>query len=140
MKLTLRDLFWLTALVAMGCAWWMHYSSYSRTLYDDAEVSYLELNHTVDASENESVNYLVVPEGKTMARSVVFKTLGIEEHRLKDFRAYGANHDLTLSWQISPTFDLVCVSATNDPRNDGLLPSDPNRQVGGVRFRDRSRE
>jgi len=23
MKLTLRDLFWLVALAALGCAWWM---------------------------------------------------------------------------------------------------------------------
>jgi hypothetical protein len=36
-QLTLRDLFWLVALVAMGCGWWVESTGLRRQLRDANE-------------------------------------------------------------------------------------------------------
>ena len=32
-RFSLRDLFWLVLVVAMGCAWWAHYRQYGMSRY-----------------------------------------------------------------------------------------------------------
>jgi hypothetical protein len=80
----------------------------------------------------------VVPEGESYPRSKVFKTLNIDEARIRDFRQAAINLVVFLTWQVSPSYDICCMTAINDPDNDGLQLTDPRRKVYGVRFVKRS--
>jgi hypothetical protein len=72
----------------------------------------------------------VVPAGKSYPRSKVFKALNIDDARIRDFRHIGFYRVVFLTWQVSPSYDICCMTAINDPEN--LI--DPNRKVYGIRL------
>ncbi|VTR97839.1 Uncharacterized protein OS=Leptospira interrogans serovar Manilae GN=CI00_07890 PE=4 SV=1 [Gemmata massiliana] len=76
----------------------------------------------------------VVPEGESYPRERVFKTLGIDATRVRDFRKSGINFVVFLTWQVSPSYDISCMTATNDPENNELEMTDPKRLVYGIRL------
>ncbi|MHC5054078.1 MAG: hypothetical protein ACYTKD_05095 [Planctomycetota bacterium] len=76
----------------------------------------------------------VVPLGETWTRKDVFQELGIEEARLRDRRQWQESDIKFLRWQVSPSYDIVCVTATDDPANEGLDVFDPERMVYGIRL------
>jgi hypothetical protein len=134
LQLSLRELFLLVVIAAIGCGWWMHYQSFSAGLYSDADAEVMKAMHVV-GSDNRGDDYLVVENGNSMPRWEVFERLGIADHRLRDYRAYVANNDCTLLWQISPHYDLVCRTGADDSPQ---LASDPQRKVYGVQIRERN--
>jgi hypothetical protein len=133
-QLSLRELFLLVVIAALGCGWWVHYRSFSAGLYSDADVEVMKATHAV-GNDDRGNYYLVVENGDSLPRREVFERLGIADHRLKDFRAYVANSDCTLLWQISPHYDVVCRTFADDSPQ---LASDPQRMVYGVQMRERS--
>jgi hypothetical protein len=76
----------------------------------------------------------VVPSGQSRPRADVFKDLGLDEGRTRDRRDIPIDNVVFLAWQVSPSYDLVYMTATNDPANDMLDPFDPSRKVYGVRI------
>ena len=76
----------------------------------------------------------VVPNGESHARTKVFNTLNIDEHCIQDLRHHYSGNVVFLTWRISPSYDICCMSATNDKANSGLALSDPNRRVYGIRL------
>jgi hypothetical protein len=58
----------------------------------------------------------------------------MEEARLRDPRQWQENDIKFLRWQASPSYDIVCVTAIDDPANDGLDVFDPRRKVYGIRL------
>jgi hypothetical protein len=76
----------------------------------------------------------VVPSGESRPRGAVFRALGIEEGRVRGFREHGFDHVVFLTWQVSPSYDISCMTATNDRENDGLEMTDPKRKVYGIRL------
>ena len=76
----------------------------------------------------------VVPAGESHLRADVFKKLKLDETKLSNFRTSGMNMVDFLTWQVSPLYDITCMSANNDPHNDGLKMTDPHRKVYGMRL------
>jgi hypothetical protein len=76
----------------------------------------------------------VVPRGELRPRGEVFKALGIEEARVGDFRNRGKNFVEFLEWQVSPSYDISCMTGADDPNNEGLQLTDPKRKVYGIRL------
>jgi hypothetical protein len=76
----------------------------------------------------------VVPAGESRPRGEVFKALGIEDDRVRHFRSWVKNHVAFLEWQVSPSYDISCMTAINDPDNEGLSLTDPKRRVYGIRL------
>jgi hypothetical protein len=113
-------------------------------LYSDAEVRALA-RHDIDQASHTASHLLhvacldVVPNGQTRAREAVFRTLGLDDRRLREFRQGGADYVEFLWWRVSPSYDIACMTAINDPANDGLAPTDPRRKVYGIRLVARSR-
>lgn len=102
-------------------------------LYTDDEIRKLakhdipKLNRLIDVPRLD-----VVSIGESHALSKVFKTLRIEDARLRDFRRSKFENAVYLIWQVSQSYDIWCVSAINDPENFGLTLTDPKRRVHGV--------
>jgi hypothetical protein len=82
----------------------------------------------------------VVPNGESCPRAQVFKALRIEDGRIRDFRQFGIGNVIFLTWQISPSYDICCMTATNDSDNNGLKITDPKRKVYGIRLLRRSQQ
>jgi hypothetical protein len=80
----------------------------------------------------------VVPAGKSYPRSEVYKALNIDNARIRDFRQSGIDHVVFLTWQVSPSYDICCMTAINDSENNGLTLTDPKRKVYGIRLLKRS--
>jgi hypothetical protein len=76
----------------------------------------------------------VVPAGESSPRAKVFNALDIDDARIQDFRHSQVDFVIFLYWQVSPSYDICCMSATNDRSNDGLALTDPRRKVYGVRL------
>ena len=76
----------------------------------------------------------VVPDGESYPREKVFKMLKIDDKRIRDFRQTGCMAVVFLAWQVSPSFDICCMTAINDQENDGVGMIDPNRKVYGIRL------
>jgi hypothetical protein len=108
-------------------------------LYTDEEIRKLA-KYDIDKVTGRNVALLktpwldVVPAGESHPRAKVFKALGIDDARVRDFRHTGMNHVIFLYWQVSPSYDICCMSATNDPNNDGLALTDAQRKVYGIRL------
>jgi hypothetical protein len=105
-------------------------------LYTDEEIRKLA-NFDIDKEPDgtRSIPWLdVVPAGESYPREKVFKMLKIDDKRIRDFRHGGINSVNFLTWQVSPSFDICCMTATNDPRNDDLEMTDPKRKVYGIRL------
>jgi hypothetical protein len=78
----------------------------------------------------------VVPNGESYPRARVFKTLNIDDARIRDFRLMGIDHVVFLSWQVSPSYDICCMTAD---QNNELGMADPMRKVYGIRLLARSK-
>lgn len=109
------------------------------SLYTDQEIRRLAQFDIDKESGNDrrllDTPYLdVVPAGESRPRETVFKALGIDDGRVRDFRTSRVNSVAFLSWQVSPSYDIVCMTGTNDPGNDGLEMTDPRRKVYGIRL------
>lgn len=76
----------------------------------------------------------VVPEGESYPRDKVFQALKIDDKRIGDFRHSQINFVIFLTWQVSPSYDISCMTAINDPENKGLRLTDPKRKVYGIRL------
>src|SRR6266567_3969225 len=98
-RFTIRDLLWLTVVVALSVGWWNQYrvSTQKPKLYRDDEVENIAHNpkHVVDYDADPY--YLVVPPGQTMPRRKVFSQLGIDEKHLTNFSYTGYNRVRILS-------------------------------------------
>jgi hypothetical protein len=139
MRFALRDLLWLTVVVGLSLGWYLHYQRLTRPpkLYRDEEIVHLmryNSHYIVDTSVNPP-RLLVVPEGKSMPLSQVFKTLRIDPSRLTDFQHRQYNRSITLSWQLSPSYDLSCI--TTDDDDDALAFDDPKRNIYNVIIHER---
>jgi hypothetical protein len=82
----------------------------------------------------------VVPDGETRSRGVVFSTLGLDDRRLRDFRFHTHGRVEFLRWQVSPSYDIVCMSGDRDIGRDQRQADDPTREVYGIRLVARSRD
>jgi hypothetical protein len=59
--------------------------------------------------EREAVPYLgVVPDGETRPLGEVLKALGFKLARLQQPLLHAFNFSLTLSWRLSPSYELTC--------------------------------
>lgn len=76
----------------------------------------------------------MVSNGESLPRGDVFNTLAIEDKRIRGFREYAEDRVVFLTWQVSPSYDISCMTATNDHDNDGLKMTDPKRKVYGIRL------
>lgn len=76
----------------------------------------------------------VVPVGMSYPRAQVFKALHIDDARIRDFRHSQRDFVILLYWQVSQSYDIFCMSGTNDPSNEGLALTDPQRRVYGIRL------
>src|SRR5438034_902904 len=108
-------------------------------LYTDEEIRKLA-KHDIDKVTNRDEALLgtpwldVVPAGESHPRAKVFKALGLDDTCVRDFRHSQADFVIFLYWQVSPSYDICCMSATNDRNNDGLALTDPQRKVYGIRL------
>jgi hypothetical protein len=113
-------------------------------LYSDAEIRKLA-KHDIDKETGGDKGLLgipcldVVPNGESYTRAKVFKALNLDDARLRDFRDFGKGNVVFLTWQVSPSYDICCMSATNDRENDGLTLTDPKRKVYGIRLLKRAK-
>jgi hypothetical protein len=142
MRCTIRDLLWLTVVVGLSLGWFLHYQRLTRPpkLYRDEEIVTLmryNSRYIVDDSVDPP-RLLVVPEGKSMPLSQVFKTLRIDPNRLTDFQHEQYNSSVSLSWQLSPSYDLNC--ATTDEDDGALAFDDPNRKIYDVIIHERKNQ
>jgi hypothetical protein len=139
-RFTIRDVLWLTVVVGLSLGWYVHYQRLTRPpkLYRDEEIYTLKnqfsryiVDDTLDPPR------LLVPESKPpMPLSQVFKTLKIDPNRLTHFHHDQQRFAYLLSWQLSPSYLLICETSDSD---DGALAfDDPNRNIYGVwiRYRD----
>lgn len=76
----------------------------------------------------------VVPAGESYPREKVFKRLNIDDKRIRDFRQIGADFVVFLIWQVSPSYDITCMTAINAAINNRLEMTDSKRHVYGIRF------
>lgn len=113
-------------------------------LYTDAEIRKLA-NYEIEKVVVPIIGILdvpcldVVPEGKALPRGEVFKTLGIEDARVRDFRSNAVMGVVFLTWQVSPSYDISCMSAVEDPANHGQELTDLRYRVYGIRLVRRAR-
>src|SRR5262245_25110872 len=93
-------------------------------LYTDEEIRKLA-KHDIDKVTGKDEALLgtpcldVVPAGESYPRAKVFKALNINDARIRDFRHSQVNFVIFLYWQVSPSYDICCMSATNDRSNYG---------------------
>jgi hypothetical protein len=113
-------------------------------LYTDSEVEKLIAQHSDDAFRDHGllVVYLdVVPDGESRPRAWVFKKLGIQESRLRNRCVRVCNLSASLEWQISPSFDLSCITvATAEPENAGVGLWDAERRIHGIVILERQKQ
>jgi hypothetical protein len=76
----------------------------------------------------------VVRAGESRPRAEVFKDLGLDEDRTRNRREEAMDKVIFLVWQVSPSYDLVCMTGTKGPANTTVDPFDPRRRVYGVRI------
>jgi hypothetical protein len=112
-------------------------------LYTDDDVRKL-LTFDIDAVPQNAGRFdypclNVVPAGESYPREKVFKELRLDEKRLRDRRSSGMMAVVFLEWQISPSYDLSCMTAINDPENAWRGLWDSTRKVYGIRILKRDR-
>jgi hypothetical protein len=140
-RFTIRELLLLTVVVGMGVGWYLHYQRLTRPpkLYRDDEIETLmryNARYAVDPGVDPP-RLLVVPEGTTMPLSQVLMKMGIDPNRLTDLRTEQYNRSISLSWQISPRYDLYCLT---DDEDDALAFDDPKREISFVQIHDRLKQ
>jgi hypothetical protein len=109
-------------------------------LHSDATILALAGEDVPRESKFGTLGYLdlpylsVVKAGKTRPRAEVFEALGLDEKRMRDRRVEVAGKCFFLVWQVSPSYDLVCMAAeqkANETEDELLAPSQP---VYGIRI------
>jgi hypothetical protein len=80
-----------------------------------------------------------VPLGRSASRDEVFKSLGIEVKRLRNFRWDPRDRGAFLIWQISPSYDIVLSTVESADANTEDSIADPGRHISDVRFVSRDR-
>lgn len=129
---------WIVAVMAVGvpcailCRPALHTDDEMREIADRFADKENGTQIQFDSSKGHWLN--VVPIGEACDRGKVFKDLGIEERRIRDFRSNGIVNVIFLTWQVSPSYDLFCLSASNDLDNNGLELADPKRKVYGIKL------
>jgi hypothetical protein len=141
-RFTIRDVLWLTVVIGLSLGWYLHYQRLTKPpkLYRDEEIYSLKNQFSRYIVDNTfDPPRLLVAEGKPpMPLSQVFKTLKIDPNRLTDFGHQRYNIGVSLSWRLSPSYDLLCTTSDSD---DGALAfDDPNRHIYGVWIRYREVE
>jgi hypothetical protein len=78
----------------------------------------------------------VVPAGSDRPRGEIFRALGIDDSRIRDFRTNPSGKVVFLRWQVSPSYDVVCMTSAFDWNPEAVpLPfADPQRAVYGIRL------
>ena len=103
-------------------------------LYPDAVIKKL----IEDGGKEEATGRVwlldVVPPGKTRPRQEVFVALGLDEIRMRERRDSPIDHVIYLRWQVSPSFDLECMTATKGREDEGTDKFDRSRPVYGMRI------
>ena len=110
-RFSIRDVLWLMVVVAMGLGWYLHYQRLTNQpkLYRDDEI--LARNrHYLDEYIDAGTGRDVVPAGTPIPLSQVFKTLGIDPKRLTTCEYLQYNRGISLIWQLSPSYDLICFT------------------------------
>lgn len=102
-------------------------------LYADNEVKRIFAKWS-DPQPGDETFLRVVPSGTSLPLKDVFAALEIDLGRLGKPEASGFHHVVFLSWQVSPSYLLTCMTAINDSRNDGVGYTDPERQLYGIRL------
>jgi hypothetical protein len=108
-------------------------------LYSDAVVRALA-PHDIDQATRAAEGIFdvpcleVVPNGESRPRGEIFRSLGLDDRRLREFRVGAEGFVVFLWWQVSPSYDIVCMSATNDAENSDLEFTDPKLKVYGIRL------
>lgn len=72
----------------------------------------------------------VVPAGERRPRGDVFRALGLDDRRVGELRTHLIWRVEYLAWQVSPSFDLCCITYHQDYEPGDL--ADPARLVYGV--------
>ncbi len=107
-------------------------------LHTDNAIEKLVTYDIVESVKNKQLLEIpilsVVPAGQSKTRAEVFKALGLSENQLIRFRTETRRNVQFLTWQISPSYDICCMSANNSPDNRGIKPNDPRRKVYGIRL------
>lgn len=76
----------------------------------------------------------VVPDGESRPRGEVFRALGLDDRHVGELRIDEINRVYFLSWQVSPSFTLVCMAAIDEDEPNAPALTDPARPVYGVRL------
>jgi hypothetical protein len=138
-RFTIRDLLWLMVVVGMALGWYLHYQRLTNQpkLYQDDEILARNRDY-FDDYINAGMGRDVVPAGTSMPLSQVFKTLGIDPKRLTtcEYRQY--NRGISLSWQLSPSYYLIC--STFEGADDTLTFDDPKRMITGASIQRREEQ
>ena len=126
------------------------------TLHDDSAIeklaSYNITETTTNAKQLFDIPHLeVVPAGETKSRESVFTTLGLNGDQIDNLEYDMSGRVLFLSWRISPSYFLSCMTGYlrefSDDEIDRMLSrklddddalldkmSDPDRMIYGVRI------
>jgi hypothetical protein len=111
----------------------------SNGLYADEEIQRLAPYDIVAATKSaRSILQMpclpVVPSGSARPRAEVFCELGIDDSRIRDFRTVPADHVEFLWWQVSPSYDIACMTGNRRGRSEKTELTDPQRSVYGLRL------
>ena len=106
-------------------------------MHPDAFIESLT-DHPIDALHGDidpsNPPLSVVPSGESYSRAKVFSRLGLDEARLRNFRTSRMNMVVFLTWQVSSSYDITCMSGTRSLDNHELEMADPERHVYGIRL------
>ena len=106
-------------------------------MHSDAFIESL-VDHVIDAPSGEinpdNPTLSVVPNGESYPRFEVFGKLNLDESKLHNFRERRLNMVHFLTWQVSPSYDITCMSGNMDLDKSELEMDDPKRKVYGIRL------
>jgi hypothetical protein len=103
-------------------------------LYSDAVIKKLVEDGGKEEATKSVSFHDVVPPGETRPRQEVFVRLGLDETRMRERRMTPVDHVVYLRWQVSPSYDLECMTAAKGRANEGIEKFDLERPVYGVRI------
>ena len=138
LRFTIRDVLWLTLVVGLAVGWWVDRQRRPPPsvsgLYTDGEALGVIERWSAHHPGDETL-LQVVPFGTEAPLSTVFGALGFDLGRLGTPTEMGANNVVFLTWQLSPTYQLSCMTNVDDPENSGAGYTDPKRPLYGIRIK-----
>ena len=106
-------------------------------MHSDAFIESL-VDHGIVATNGEidpdNLILSVVPAGESHPRFEVFRKLNLDESKIRNFRERRLNMVDFLTWQVSPSYDITCMSGNRNLDNRELEMDDPKRKVYGIRL------